>query len=404
LFPIILVSPNYFSSFRYFFGVAFKINSLMVVSDISCDIQGSIEFLERSTSIDRPCYQYDPIAGSESSDTIGDFGVTVFGVDILPSELPVESSQHFGTALKQVLHDIVNARTNFQEEKGGGNDTVSIIDATKLSSPLSRALITTKDGALTDDYKYLAPIMEHVPKQISAADVQSMILALEGHLFDSNLINHVLDILEMNDCDCAFKECDVQYRPKGEAPIKSNVVLKITGDKTVDMAMVRNKIKALVEAMIPAEATMRWMDSGPNGSDRRESTAVVESQNVNKRVLLLGSGRVSMSVVDWLGRSTGRDIVVASNNDDEAKAVASLAQNGNSSHVTMDVANDNEGLARLVNQSDLVISLLPAMMHPKVSPQKVDSFRRFDEVFLFLIFDIFNRLNCIIGCSNVYRC
>jgi hypothetical protein len=100
---------------------------LMVVSDISCDVHGSIAFLERSTTIDRPCYQYDPIAGHEVSDTIQDYGVTVMGVDILPSELPLESSNHFGNAVQDLLQELVQAKT------AGG------LDISKLSPRLVRS-------------------------------------------------------------------------------------------------------------------------------------------------------------------------------------------------------------------------------------------------------------------------
>ena len=82
----------------------------MVVSDISCDVKGSIEFLERSTTIDRPCFQYDPVRGTEVSDTIEGHGVTVMGVDILPTELPVESSTHFGNAVEGIIEECAVAK------------------------------------------------------------------------------------------------------------------------------------------------------------------------------------------------------------------------------------------------------------------------------------------------------
>jgi alpha-aminoadipic semialdehyde synthase len=101
---------------------------LLVVSDISCDVGGSIEFLDRSTTIDRPFYNYDPITGKETSDDIEDKGVTILGVDILPTELPVESSVHFGNAVSEMLEDYIQAKT------GDG------IDVKKLSPRLVSAL------------------------------------------------------------------------------------------------------------------------------------------------------------------------------------------------------------------------------------------------------------------------
>jgi hypothetical protein len=89
---------------------------LLVVSDISCDIHGGIEFLERSTTIDQPSFQYDPITGKEaitstSDDDDDSNNITVMGVDILPTELPLESSTHFGNAVRDLLDEFVQAMT-----------------------------------------------------------------------------------------------------------------------------------------------------------------------------------------------------------------------------------------------------------------------------------------------------
>lgn len=84
---------------------------LMLVVDISCDVNGSVEFLERTTNIDNNHYQYDPIVKSEVSGTISSEGVTVMGVDILPTELPRESSIFFGDALLPVLEKLIDSKT-----------------------------------------------------------------------------------------------------------------------------------------------------------------------------------------------------------------------------------------------------------------------------------------------------
>jgi hypothetical protein len=83
---------------------------LLLISDISCDIFGSIEFLDRATTIDNPCYQYDPIVGRESSMGGADRGITMMGVDILPTELPVESSTHFGNGVSDMLDELVRTK------------------------------------------------------------------------------------------------------------------------------------------------------------------------------------------------------------------------------------------------------------------------------------------------------
>jgi hypothetical protein len=104
-----------------------------VVSDISCDVHGGIEFLERSTTIDQPSFQYDPMTGKEealnSDDTNSMSSITVMGVDILPTELPLESSTHFGNVVRDLLDEFVQAKTV-------GNN--GVLDIDKLSPRLVR--------------------------------------------------------------------------------------------------------------------------------------------------------------------------------------------------------------------------------------------------------------------------
>ena len=54
-------------------------NRLKVVSDISCDINGSIEFLDRTCTIANPFFQYNPLTREEVCAGIGDKGITVMG-------------------------------------------------------------------------------------------------------------------------------------------------------------------------------------------------------------------------------------------------------------------------------------------------------------------------------------
>lgn len=84
----------------------------MVISDISCDVHGSIELLTRSTTIDKPSFVFDPITSKEVTDCKNTHGVTIQGVDILPAELPLESSIHFGKAVLQVLDEIAKTKAN----------------------------------------------------------------------------------------------------------------------------------------------------------------------------------------------------------------------------------------------------------------------------------------------------
>ena len=204
--------------------------------------------------------------------------------------------------------------------------------------------------------------MERQPKQIVATDDKSMVVMLEGHLFDSGLINQILDVLDKNECSFEFKECLVRQRLKEGVPVKSSAILKIAASKDTDLSKVEKKIEALVDVIESAEATFRSISR----SDQTISggTAYVKSQE-DKTVLLLGAGRVSASVVDLLGRTKNTTIVVASDNDREAREVARFADRAR--HTCLDIANDRKRLAELITGADVVISLLPVPMHPEIA-------------------------------------
>ena len=56
-----------------------------------------------------PSFQYDPVMQRETDGGLSQ-GITVMGVDILPAELPRESSAHFGDSLTNVVKELVHAK------------------------------------------------------------------------------------------------------------------------------------------------------------------------------------------------------------------------------------------------------------------------------------------------------
>jgi alpha-aminoadipic semialdehyde synthase len=209
--------------------------------------------------------------------------------------------------------------------------------------------------------------MKHASKQIETADKNnSMIIMLQGHLFDSGLINQVLDILDKGNCAFEFKQCHVRHKAKDDVRIKSSAMLQIVCDKDTDLSKVESKIERLVKAIESAEATFRRIDRPGNSTSQKPSfrPATVETLE-DKTVLLLGAGRVSKSVVDLLGRSEKRIIIVASDHENEAREIASHAKRAR--HSCFDIGNDQARLSRLIKDADVVISLLPVPMHPHIA-------------------------------------
>jgi len=114
---------------------------LRVIGDISCDVAGGVEITVKATEPGDPIYVYDPKTGSIQSGVEG-HGPVMMVVDILPSELPRESSAYFSNILKGFIPDIVGA------------DYAVDFNALDLPAPLKRAVICHQ-GMLAPDYQYI---------------------------------------------------------------------------------------------------------------------------------------------------------------------------------------------------------------------------------------------------------
>jgi hypothetical protein len=57
-------------------------------------------------TIDKPFFSWNPVT-NDASDEISDEMVSMMGIDILPTELSVKSSKHFGDALVPLLQQLI---------------------------------------------------------------------------------------------------------------------------------------------------------------------------------------------------------------------------------------------------------------------------------------------------------
>ena len=114
---------------------------LRAIGDISCDIDGAVEFTSKSTDIDNPTFVYDPIE-DKLIDGVEGRGFLVMAVDNLPCELPRESSKQFGDTLMEFVPAIAKA------------DFSRPFNEMELPPPIRKAVILYH-GKLRPDYEYL---------------------------------------------------------------------------------------------------------------------------------------------------------------------------------------------------------------------------------------------------------
>ncbi len=120
--------------------------NLRVIGDLGCDVCGSIQCTLKCTEPGDPVYVYDVSTGEISSGFNGN-GPAVLAVDILPTELPLESSEEFAKALAPILPALAAA------------DFEAPLAQLDVPAEIARAIIVHR-GELTPDYAYLAEYLE----------------------------------------------------------------------------------------------------------------------------------------------------------------------------------------------------------------------------------------------------
>ncbi|MCK9423740.1 MAG: bifunctional lysine ketoglutarate reductase /saccharopine dehydrogenase family protein [Bacteroidales bacterium] len=114
---------------------------LTVIGDISCDVGGSVECNLKPAKIEEPLYVYDPKTETISNGHKGN-GMLMMAVDILPAEIPRDSSNGFGDILVNFVKPISDA------------DFSVHFDDIDLPRAIKKGLILHQ-GQLTPEFKYI---------------------------------------------------------------------------------------------------------------------------------------------------------------------------------------------------------------------------------------------------------
>ena len=82
--------------------------SIRLISDITCDINGSIPATVKSTNIYDPAYDFNPYTKDIEAPFSDPRNITVMAIDNLPCEVPRNASEDFGNQMiKNVLPDLL---------------------------------------------------------------------------------------------------------------------------------------------------------------------------------------------------------------------------------------------------------------------------------------------------------
>ncbi|KYQ96940.1 aminoadipic semialdehyde synthase [Tieghemostelium lacteum] len=201
---------------------------LIGVADISADINGSLEFLMKTTSIDLPLYIYDPKTQDVHDSTTDQKymyrdGILFLAVDNLPTEFPREATQWFGDHLLPFMEKVV---------KSDPNKPYDQMDDIPLE--IKRACITSH-GQLTPPFEYIKelrkkreamigkililgagylslPTIEYLSRNpshsITVADVNVDILS-KASKFENDITTVILDVNDQDKLDKLVGKNDV---------------------------------------------------------------------------------------------------------------------------------------------------------------------------------------------------
>ncbi|CAL4967339.1 unnamed protein product [Urochloa decumbens] len=333
---------------------------LVGICDITCDIGGSIEFVDKSTSIEKPFFRYDPSDNSYHDDMEGD-GVICLAVDILPTEFSKEASQHFGDILSKFVASLASMK-----------------QLVELPSYLRRACIAHA-GGLTSLYEYI-PRMRKTMIDLAPAKPNplpdkkySTLVSLSGHLFDKFLINDALDIIEAAGGSFWLVRCEVGQ----SIDDMSYSELQVGADDTGTLDKIMDSLTSLANA------------HGGDHDAGKETELALKIGKVNEcetggtlgqggpKVLILGAGRVCRPAAEFLTSFPNKcSYGVDDNNTDQIHViVASLYKKDaeeivdgvkNATATQLDVS-DIGSLSDLVSQVEVVVSLLPASFHAAIA-------------------------------------
>ncbi|KAG6488659.1 hypothetical protein ZIOFF_049908 [Zingiber officinale] len=376
---------------------------LIGISDITCDIGGSLEFVNQSTSIERPFFRYDPFTDSYHDNMERD-GLICLAVDILPTEFSREASNHFGHILSQFIGSLASTE-----------------NIAELPLHLQKACIT-HNGAYTSLYEYIPRMrkttiysylfsiistlslqcgLKVYPFVFIAVYVESVSIArdpttrpvddssekkkyctlvsLSGHLFDQFLINEALDVIEAAGGSFHLLKCEVGQTSKS----MSYSELEVGADDTAVLDQIMDSLTNIVKKNHDNGALDKKLSL--KIGKVRESILQDRCETVRRpSVLILGAGRVCRPAVEFLASvgstSNGSylkscltidgeeleeyEVIVASLYLKDAKETVEGIPNAKA--VQLD-AMDYEKLKEYVSEVQVVLSLLPASFHANIA-------------------------------------
>ncbi|KAJ3496460.1 hypothetical protein NLJ89_g10482 [Agrocybe chaxingu] len=342
------------------------------IADISCDIEGGLEFLTATTTLSSPSYEYRPTP-TDSNPTPFLFSphveppvVTMMAVDILPAAIPRDASYHFSQVLRPYILSLIERMREEKavwEEQGNGAYAKAIAQFANpdsevrengngkreredpYKSALSRAIIAS-GGELVGHHTWLQQSVDKVLEERTFR-VDPDLVPKPSDGVGEELWAMLAEPQESQRRNVSKKEAVVANDIEEAVTKKASREAASESDDSMEkLSKVLNDIEPSVASSSPATDTGSGAPLG------------------KKKILMFGSGMVAGPAVDYLAQRKDVELVIGSN------CLAELQQlSAPYKHVQYRMIDFEKQATykHLVAETDVVISLLPAAMHPAVA-------------------------------------
>ena len=230
--------------------------------------------------MEEPFFMYHPkddVASERNAIDGTKDAVVMMGVDILPSELPREASQFFGDQLMPFLEDL------------SSSDGTKPFSKQEDLPPALRGAVIACNGRLTPDYAYILKLREELERANQSSDnvafgedEGSTVLLLQGHLFDSGLINQALDIIEQEEGVFHVDQIEVRPNFRGSmARSTATVQISLDGGRPAVDELIR-KLTMLADLTPTADASVAELPRTYCSGDYSSTRSELESRSSEK--------------------------------------------------------------------------------------------------------------------------
>lgn len=164
----------------------YKDSKLMAIADISCDMDGAIEVMNKYTTYQKPFQVYEPVTNEylDQIDKASTEAIIYMSIPKLAASLADDASIYFSQLIYNYVVEL--AKTEY-----------SSTQPTVLSNSILQNALVAENGAVTQTYKsyfsYNEKNENYKSKKEKPSQAYFVTIKIRGHIFDSGVFKKIID-------------------------------------------------------------------------------------------------------------------------------------------------------------------------------------------------------------------